>query len=190
MLSWKPPRPSVSISGICSASAKHRTHHTFTTRNKIHAAMIAPLTIPNICPSLALISCQPISPGTTHGRSNPSALHDRPTPPVLLKCPHVRARAAEQASEAEHAEDRPQRLRGFLLHLARRGLDVVCDDDGGADDGHVDGEAQPGEEGALVGAVVAHVGLLVGEEEGTESRAGEERVRGAGGVVVGPVAMS
>lgn len=42
------------------------------------------------------------------------------------------------------------------------------DDDGDADHGHVDGEAQPGEVGALIGAVVAGIRGVVREEEGGE----------------------
>ena len=42
------------------------------------------------------------------------------------------------------------------------------DDDGDGDDGHVDGEPEPGEEGPLVGEVVARCGGGVGEEEGDE----------------------
>ena len=39
------------------------------------------------------------------------------------------------------------------------------DHDGNAHDRHVDGEAQPREKGALVGAVVAGIGGVVGDEE-------------------------
>jgi len=49
---------------------------------------------------------------------------------------------------------------------------VEGDDDGAGDDGEVDGEAEPGEERPLVGAVVAGVGGCVFEEEGPGERAG------------------
>lgn len=42
------------------------------------------------------------------------------------------------------------------------------DDDGDADDSHVDGEAEVGEECSFVGAVVASVAVGVVEEEGAE----------------------
>ena len=54
------------------------------------------------------------------------------------------------------------------------------DDDCDGDNGHVDAEAQPAEESALVGAVVAGVRGGVGEEEGGEEGRVEE---GAGGGV-------
>lgn len=54
--------------------------------------------------------------------------------------------------------------------------------DGDGDDGHVDGEAEPGEECALVGEVVAGVGGVVGKEEGGDERGKEEGVGGGGGV--------
>lgn len=41
---------------------------------------------------------------------------------------------------------------------------MEVDENGDGDDGEVDGEAQPGEEGAFVGAVVAGVGGDVVEE--------------------------
>lgn len=37
-------------------------------------------------------------------------------------------------------------------------LDVKVDKDGDGNDGEVDGKAKPGEEGALIGAVVAGIG--------------------------------
>lgn len=49
-------------------------------------------------------------------------------------------------------------------------------DDGGADDGHVDTKTEPGEESALVGAMIAGIGRLVREEEGSEDRLLVERV--------------
>lgn len=48
------------------------------------------------------------------------------------------------------------------------------EDDGDRDDGHVHGEAQVAEEGALVGAVVAGVRGLVLEEQGAEEGPREE----------------
>jgi len=57
-------------------------------------------------------------------------------------------------------------------------------DDGDADNRHVDGEAQPGEKRALVGAVVAGIGRVVGEEKGVEEWREEERVAGGGAVSV------
>lgn len=51
-------------------------------------------------------------------------------------------------------------------------------DDRNADYGHVDAEAEPGEEGSLVRAVVASIGGLVGEEEWGEERTGEEGMGG------------
>lgn len=55
-------------------------------------------------------------------------------------------------------------------------------DDGGANDGHVDTETEPGEKSTLVGAMIARIGRLVREEEGGEDRLLVERVfvRGAG----------
>lgn len=49
-------------------------------------------------------------------------------------------------------------------------------DDGERDDGEVHGQTEPGEKGALIGAVVAGIGGLVLEEEGAAVGAGEENV--------------
>lgn len=53
---------------------------------------------------------------------------------------------------------------------------MEADDDGDGHDGHVDGEAQPGQEGALVGAVVARVRRRVVEEQHAEEWSREEDV--------------
>ena len=53
------------------------------------------------------------------------------------------------------------------------------EDDGGADDGHVDTETKPGEKGTLIGAMVSCVRAFIGEEKRVEDGAEEE------GVVVG-----
>lgn len=58
------------------------------------------------------------------------------------------------------------------------------EDDGDGDDGHVDGEPQVGQEGPLVGAVVAGVRGLVLEEEGPEEGPEEEGVLAARAEVV------
>lgn len=49
-------------------------------------------------------------------------------------------------------------------------------DDRDANHRHVDAETEPGEEGSLVGAMIAGVRGFVGEEERCEERAGEEEV--------------
>lgn len=52
----------------------------------------------------------------------------------------------------------------MALNIRRFVLEVEGYDNGGADDGEVDAQAQPGEKGALVGTVVATVRGDVGEE--------------------------
>jgi len=46
--------------------------------------------------------------------------------------------------------------------------------DGNADDGHVEGEAEVGEECSFIGAVVASIGIGVVEEERSKEGAGED----------------
>jgi hypothetical protein len=53
-------------------------------------------------------------------------------------------------------------------------FEMEGDDDGDCDYGHVDGEAEVGEEGSLIGAVVAGVTIGVVEEEGAEERGNAE----------------
>jgi len=54
------------------------------------------------------------------------------------------------------------------------------DYDGYADDRHVDGEAQVGEECAFIGAVVTGVAVCVVEEEGAEERGDAEDLAAVG----------
>lgn len=67
----------------------------------------------------------------------------------------------------------------FVIWIGTGSVDVEGKRDGESDDAHVDGQTQPGEEVAFVGAVVAGVGGDVGEEERGEVRGRAEE----GGVV-------
>jgi hypothetical protein len=56
-------------------------------------------------------------------------------------------------------------------------LEVEIDQNCDGNDVEVDREPQPGEEGALVGAMVAGIGGDVGEEEGRVERQGKEQLQ-------------
>lgn len=84
----------------------------------------------------------------------------------------------EQGRDAQAPEDEPEGLRHAQLGGRGPGLEVEGQDDGDRDDGHVDGQAQVAEEGALVGAVVAGVRGLVLEEKRAQEGPREEGGRG------------
>ena len=75
---------------------------------------------------------------------------------------------------AQRPKHHAQRLGHAQLGVGGPVLDVEGQGDGDGDDGHVDRDAQVGEEGALVGAVVARVARLVLEEQRPQGRPGEE----------------
>lgn len=85
----------------------------------------------------------------------------------------------KQARDAQHPEDDAQRLGHAQLGGAGLALEVEGEDDGDGNDGHVDGEAEVGQEGPLVGAVVAGVRRGVLEEERPQEGPGEEGVLAA-----------
>lgn len=80
----------------------------------------------------------------------------------------------KQAGHAQGPEDEPEGFRHAQLCGRGLALEVEGEDDGDGDDGHVDGEAQVAQEGALVGAVVSGVRRLVLEEQGAQEGPREE----------------
>lgn len=104
---------------------------------------------------------------------------------------YVVPEADEQAGDAEEPEEDAEGPGHGELGGAGLGAEVEGEDDGDGDDGHVDAEAEIGEEGALVGAVIAGVRGLVlkekGPEEGPcpEGRAARVARAVEGGIVTG-----
>ena len=154
---------------------------TSMTRNRTHAATIATATTLNTyppsrqCPTL-LRGRSPRSTRqrqATHQSRPPARLHDGAAARVLAHGAHVVRDAHDQARQAQQPKNHPDGERGAQLEGRGPRLEVEADDDGAGHDGHVDSQAQPGEEGALVGAVVARLRGHVGEEEGAE-RPGED----------------
>lgn len=70
---------------------------------------------------------------------------------------YVVPEAGEKTCDAQEPEDHAERCRHGELGRSRAGLEMEAEDDGDGDDGHVDGEAEVGEEGPLVGAVITGV---------------------------------
>lgn len=101
----------------------------------------------------------------THRLCLPPRLDDGSPPAVLIHGLDVVAEAQGQTAQRQQPEDDAERLRHAQLDGGGLGLEVEGDDDGDGNDGHVEAEAQVGEEGSLVGAVVARVGVGVVEEE-------------------------
>ena len=95
----------------------------------------------------------------------PPALHERAALGVQPDGADVVGHAHGEAAEAEQPEDDAHGQGGADLELRGARAQVEADHDGRGDDGEVDAEAQPGEEGALVGAVVARLRGYVGQDE-------------------------
>ncbi|KAG7147770.1 hypothetical protein HYQ46_003371 [Verticillium longisporum] len=109
----------------------------------------------------------------------PARLHNGGLAAVLVHGGDVVAEAEEEAAHAEAPKGGAEGLGHAQLELAGLRLEVEGQDNGDGDDGHVDAEAEVGEKGALVGAVVAGVGRFVLEEERRVEGPGPE-----GGVAV------
>ena len=95
---------------------------------------------------------------------------------ILLNSAHVIGKPIGQTRQTENPEDQAEGQGHATLETGGFALQLERDDDGNGDNGEVHGETQPGEKGALVGAVVAGVGGGVFEEEGAEEREGEKDV--------------
>lgn len=134
-------------------------------------------------PNTSHITRYPSTTHETHHLRLPPTLHQRLPSCILPHRLHIIRRATRQAAETQRPERQANREGDLLLDCRRLILEVEGDDDGDADDRHIDGEAQPGEERPLVGAVVARVGGDVGEEERGEEWKGMwvVGVGGAGG---------
>lgn len=106
--------------------------------------------------------------GHTYRLGLPASLDNSLPTAILGKGLDIIAEAKRQAAQAQQPEDYAERSGHAQLKGGGGGLEVEADHDGDANDGHVDAEAQVGEECAFVRAVVARVAVGVVEEEGPE----------------------
>ena len=95
---------------------------------------------------------------------------------VFSHGPDVVGEPVNQTRQTQNPEDDAEGKRHTTLEAGRLALEVEGEDDGHGDDAQVHGETEPGEEGALVGAVIASIGSGVFEQQGAEIGTTEEDV--------------
>ena len=121
--------------------------------------------------------------GSPHHLRLPSTLNQRLPVCIFGNSLNVIGKSTGQTRQAKEPEYQTDGQCEAFLNARRLGFEMKGYDDCDADDGHVDAQAKPGEEGTLIGAVVAGIGRVVGKEEG--GKEGPSCEGGVGGVTGG-----
>lgn len=97
----------------------------------------------------------------THTLRLPPGLHNCHPPPVFIHRLDIIPTPHPKTDHAQHPEDKTQGFRNAEFQGGRAGFEMEADHDRDGYDCHVDAEAEVGEKGALVRAVIACVAVGV-----------------------------